>query len=82
MTSLRDRCRALLDNLKTDGILRQGSPVDTLRDFVIAEIGRSADERLDSSAPLCLYFATEEDREEFIEIFKEARPNAVCKRMP
>jgi hypothetical protein len=43
--------------------------------FVIAETGRTADEGLKDSLPLCLYFATEEDRDEFVELFREVKPN-------
>jgi hypothetical protein len=34
---LRDRCKAILDKLRQDAILRQGSPVDDLMAFVVAE---------------------------------------------
>jgi hypothetical protein len=50
--------------------------------LVVAEIGRSADHVLDESLPLCLYFPTIEDREQFIETVFEAKPNMRMKRIP
>lgn len=80
--SLRDRCKQIVTKMKQDAILRQGSSVDTLLEFVLSEIGRSADPSLDKTLPLCLYFATEQDREEFIALVQEAKPNMMMKRMP
>ena len=82
MSDLRQRCQEMLDQLKRNAILRQGSPVDDLMAFVIAEKGRSIDAGLDYTAPLCLYFETEAEREEFITAVMEAKPNMKCKRMP
>lgn len=39
---LRERCKAVSDKLMRDGILRQGSPVDTLMAFVVAELEAAA----------------------------------------
>jgi len=80
--TLRDRCQEMLAKIHRDAILRQGSPVDDLMAFVIAETGRTADERLEDSKPLCLYFANDLDRDEFIELVREAKPNMITKRMP
>lgn len=80
--SLRDRCTAIYQQIHRDAILRQGSPVDTLLEFVVAETGRSADKRLEETLPLCLYFQTDADREEFIELVREAKPGMVMKKMP
>lgn len=80
--TLRDRCREFQKVLQLDAVLRQGSPVDDLLAFVISEIGRAASEKLDSSVPLCLYFANETDREEFIAAVHEAKPNMISKRWP
>ena len=63
-------------------MLRQGNPVETLVAFVTAEIGRAADERLDPSLHLCLYFPTAEDRAEFVALVREAKPGMVMKEMP
>ena len=63
-------------------MLRQGSPVDDLVAFVVAETGRSADSSLDKSLPLCCYFANEQDREEFIAAVHEVKPGMIAKRMP
>lgn len=81
-TSLRERCGAIVAKLQRDAILRQGNPVDTLLEFVIAEQGRTADHALDKTLPLCLYFATDEDREEFIAAVRAAKPNMVAKKLP
>ena len=80
--SLRDRCREFLAKAQRDAIMRQGSPVDDLMAFVVAETGRSADLRLEETLPLCLYFATNADRDEFIAAVREAKPGMVMKRMP
>lgn len=79
--SLRDRCKALNDKLRIDAMLRQNSPVDTILEFVVSEIGRSADARLESSLPLCLYFQTAEDREDFVRLIRDAKPSMTMKRV-
>lgn len=81
-TSLRVRCSAMLAKIKRDAMLRQGSPVEDLEAFVVAETGRKADAKLDHTLPLCLYFATAADREEFIAAVQEAKPNMIMKRLP
>jgi hypothetical protein len=68
--------------MSRDAMLRQGDPVETLVAFVTAEIGRTADERLDDSLPLCLYFATAEDRAGFVALIREAKPGMVMKEVP
>ncbi len=80
--TLRDRCKEFYQSLTRNAMLRQGSPVDDLMAFVIAEQGRAADHRLEDTLPLCLYFANKEDRDGFIASVREAMPNLVCKRMP
>lgn len=82
MTALRDRCRDLYGRMSRDAMLRQGDPVETLVAFVVSEIGRTADQRLDDSLPLCLYFPTKEDRREFIDLVREAKPGMVMKEVP
>lgn len=79
---LRDRCKTFLNKLQTDAMLRQGSPVDDLMAFVIAETGRAADPRLEETLPLCLYFGTVEERDEFVGLVQQANPGMVMKRMP
>jgi hypothetical protein len=54
---------------------------DDLIGFVISEIGRAAEQNFEKSLPLCLYFDTEEDREEFIAAFRKVHPNAFMKKM-
>lgn len=80
--SLRDRCLAFHQQQSRNAMLRQGDPVEDLLAFVVAETGRTADERLADAAPLCLYFPTAEDRSEFIELIREAKPHMVMKEMP
>lgn len=82
VTTLRSRCAALLSRLQSDAVLRQGSPVDDLVAFVTAETGRKADDRLDQSEALVLYFPTKEDREGFIAAFHEVKPHAISKKVP
>jgi hypothetical protein len=82
VTTLRQRCSAFLSQLQQDAMLRQGSPVDDLVAFVVAETGRKAAGALDQSLPLVLYFTTPADREEFIELYKEAKPNVFSRRLP
>jgi hypothetical protein len=79
---LRDRCKELYQKMSRDAILRQGSPVDDLIAFVIAETGRTADLRLEKSLPLCLYFNNDQDREDFIAAIRKAKPNMVVKKLP
>lgn len=72
--ALRERCRELANQLQVDGMLRQNNPVDTIFNFVCAEIGKSADGELDDTLPLVLYFATEQDREDFKREIMAAMP--------
>lgn len=65
-----------------NAMLRQGSPVDDLVAFVVAETGRKADAALEGTLPLCLYFASDADREEFVAAMREAKPGMTTKRMP
>ena len=80
--TLRERCLEMHRRMHRDAMLRQGSPVDDLVDFVVAERGRAAEDRLDESLPLCIYFKTEGDREEFIDAFHKAKPGLITKRLP
>ena len=80
--SLRNRCKALCDKIQHDAMFHQGSPVDDLMSFVIAERGRGADSRLAETLPLCLYFDSYRDREEVIALVYEVKPNTRAKRMP
>lgn len=81
--TLEDRCRKFL--IETMASKQGHIVIDIIPDlaaFVTAEIGRAAGgEALDESLPLCLYFQTKEDREEFIAAVMEAKPNFVAKRL-
>lgn len=80
--SLRDRCKEFYQTMQRNAALRQGSPVDDLTEFVLSERGRASDGALDKTLPLVLYFGTAEDREEFIAIYREAKPGAIAKKLP
>jgi len=80
--SLRDRCREFLSQQTRNAILRQGDPVEELVAFVVSEQGRSADPKLENTLPACCYFATTEDREEFVALLRRAKPTMQVKRMP
>jgi hypothetical protein len=82
MKTLRDRCKEMLGKLQRDAMLRQGSPVDDLIAFVIAETGRSADKALDETLPLVLYFGSDDDRDGFIEMVRAAKPGMMTKKLP
>lgn len=79
---LRERCKALYQRMQRDAMFRQGSPVDDLMSFVLAERGRATDEGLAETIPLCLYFGSHRDREQCIELIYEFIPKTVAKRMP
>lgn len=80
--SLRDRCREIANKLQRDAILRQNDPVQTILEFVVAEIGRSADPSLEDSLPLVLYFQTPADRDEFVAAVKESKPTMIVRSLP
>lgn len=80
--TLRERCKQFYQTMQTNAVLRQGSPVDDLTAFVLAEQGRAADASLAETLPLVLYFGTTEDREEFVALVREAKPGLVAKPMP
>ncbi|MGE0408719.1 MAG: hypothetical protein AB7P23_05580 [Amphiplicatus sp.] len=64
-----------------DAILRQGDPVEDLMAFVISEVGRAADDRLEETLPLCLYFSTPEERDEFVSMVVSVKPNMRAKKI-
>lgn len=80
--SLRDRCKEMCSQMQRNGILRQGSPVDDLMAFVQSEIGRTADERLEDTCSLILYFGNDPDRAEFKAMVAEVKPNWMMKEIP
>ena len=63
-------------------MLRQGDPVEEIVAFVVSEVGRKADDALDQTLPLCLYFRTPEDRDEFIALVQEAKPGMRMRKVP
>lgn len=80
--NLRNRCNAMYQKIQQDAMFRRGSPVDDLMRFVIAERGRASDNEIAETFPLCLYFGSDRDREEVIELIHEVRPNTIPMRMP
>jgi hypothetical protein len=82
--TLKDRCIKFLSNT-TDEVRLQGRnlwTVDDLVDFVRSEIGRAADEALEGSEPLVLYFVDDKDRREFVDAVVEANPGFISRRWP
>ncbi len=79
--TLRDRCKEFYQKAQRDAMMRQGSPVDDLMAFVMAEQGRTADKSLKDALPLVLYFADDAERDEFIALWREARPGSITKKM-
>lgn len=86
--TLKARCEAFLMELaninefEPSSMERWQTKINNLQAFVIAEMGRTADERLDDNVPLALYFTTEADREEFVALIMEAKPGMISKRWP
>ena len=90
----RERCeQALAELARIDRTMEQGTlnrahikrwqaKLDYLADFVYAETGRCSDIKLDQTAPLVMYFPSDEERQEFIKVCEEAMPNARWKEMP
>lgn len=62
-------------------MLRQGSPVDDIVEFVCAEVGRTASPALDEKLPLVLYFDNDADREEFIAAARAMHPRWRAKKV-
>lgn len=79
---LRDRCKEMYQQMSRNAMLRQGSPVDDLMAFVQAELGRTADERLEDTCSLILYFGNDEDRAGFKAMVAEVKPNWMMKEIP
>ncbi len=79
---LRERCKQFYQELNRNAMLRQGSPVDDIMAFVIAEKGRAADASLEDTLPLCLYFGSADDRNDFMAVVGEVKPNMVMKKTP
>ena len=79
MSGLRTRCAAFL----TGRLKRPPFPpdVDALVEFVVSEVGRSAHTKLETTLPLCLYFASDADRDEFIAAVREAKPNMIMRKI-
>jgi hypothetical protein len=67
MSTLRSRCH---------NFLKKGyATTAELMEFVLSERGRAADTALKDSLPLICYFATEQDRAEFVALMHAAKPN-------
>lgn len=79
--SLRDRCLAFYQQQSRNAMLRQGDPVEDMIAFVMAENGRKAEHAFDDAHALVLYFTSPADRDEFVEIVHDAKPNMRTKRV-
>ncbi len=79
---LRDRCKEFYQRMQRDAMLRQGSPVDDLVGFVTTEIGRAADDDLEKTHALVLYFSNDADREEMVAAIRAEKPGMVSKKFP
>lgn len=79
--TLKARCRAFLSKQQRRAIMRTGDPVQELFEFVIAESGRKAAPELDETMPLCLYFKTDVDREDFIALVQHINPNMTARKV-
>lgn len=68
---LRDRCLKFLRNIDNS----RRPLVDVLMEFVIAENGRAAGNgKLDEQLPLCLYFSSDAERDDFIRMVGQLHP--------
>jgi len=81
MSDLRQRCGEFYQRLSRDAMLRQGDPVQSILEFVVAETGRKAEPALKDTLPLCLYFRNAEEREAFVALMLEARPDMISRRI-
>lgn len=72
--TLKDRCRKFLEH-------SVGDPVQELYEFVIAEQGRKLAPELDDSVPLCLYFETDAEREDFVAMVQQINPNMRARKV-
>lgn len=82
MADLRERCLAFYQKQDRDAMLRQGDPVQNIVDFVLSEIGRAADNCLNDSAPLVLYFSTPQDRQELLDTIMAEKPSMLARKWP
>lgn len=81
--TLRDRCKEMYQKMQRDAMMRQGSPVEDLMAFVMSENGRAAAaDVLEDMKPVVLYFRSDQDREGFLAVVHEAKPNMMTKKMP
>lgn len=79
--TLRRRCAETV-NLIQQELRKGGNPAAVLEAFVIAEIGRRASTKFDQSSPLCLYFDSATDRNEFIAAVQQINSNMTMRKMP
>lgn len=75
MTTLRDRCNQFISE-------RHRTDSDDLLGFVLSEKGRDADPSLADTLPLVLYFGNDADRDEFLAMLREYKPNMTARKLP
>jgi uncharacterized protein (DUF1778 family) len=68
LSTLLRRCEEFIDRPGDAG-------ARDLADFVLSEIGRTADKSLEDAQPLVLYFANEEDRKAIVDLFLALKPD-------
>ncbi len=76
--TLKNRCIQFMHDAQSSAQVE----IDDLVDFVRSEIGRAADEALESSEPLVLYFAEDKDRKEFVDVILSAKPSMISRQWP
>jgi hypothetical protein len=77
--TLIDRCARWLERKsKTSQPLY--SQADDLKDFVLSERGREP--KLEGTVPLVLYFASEEERTDFLQVVDNSKPGMIVRHWP
>ena len=80
--SLKDRVEDFVFKANKNPLGGREGLVRDMVDFVRSEIGRAADEKLEGSEPLVLYFADDKDRREFVEAVLLAKPGMISRQWP
>lgn len=77
-SKLRDRCADFINRPRGNG----SRLADDLHAFVLAEIGRAANEKLADSSALVLFFANPEGAEQVFQAIQGAKPGLVERKWP
>lgn len=76
-SGLKKRVGELVEGIRK----AKSDPVEPILTFVMQEIAREKEERLVGMVPLVLFFVTEKDRKEFVELWRETHPRAVSRHV-